>query len=106
MSKEVIQTCDRCKKSYSDKNDKKVNLVTVSVCRNDRQGHYSEDHGVVWRRTGGIMSADWCPACLAEMQLDADPPKPKEGEHPTPVSTIDDIIREMIVEEVDGRINN
>lgn len=105
---ETIKTCDRCGKSSSTKDENPWKLITVGVFRSDlaRGSSWGNDVGVVWRREGGRMQQDWCPNCVTEMGLDADPPQPQKTEQPKPPPTIDDIIKELIVNEVDERINN
>ncbi len=94
MRKEIL-TCDRCKKDVD-------RLIIVgagerSYCPN------SFDSGGEYRVYQ--LAAEWCLDCCIEMGF-ANPVKSSPAVPITPPSTLEDIIREIIREEVNAAVHD
>jgi hypothetical protein len=88
MSITTIIKCDRCGKQCDNGSMFTVNIIVYKGANSTYIGHceFSQDH------------ADWCEECCVAMHIH---PTPKE-QTPTPVPTLEDMVRQIVQEEIDN----
>jgi hypothetical protein len=91
-----------------------MGIITKWVC--DRCKASADTHNQMWYVSVGYVSVEyysirptkrneqlWCRKCCDDFQIITDQPKQKEGEPPAPVMTLEDKVREIIREEIEGQ---